>query len=667
VISEAPVSVPEKEESHLPTTFNPFRYKDERLSSLRDTAFGANNLQENITRVVSSIDNLLDKRDQTLERLSQTRLELGSQYVNIKSSISCGLVYLQMLEELKELSPQQLFDFFKFCLKINNLISKSWLDTISKQSYNETMISNLSALSSEKDNHPNRKRILDKMSGYPPKWFQGKHAAWEEFVASHADFTTYLNDMEIFEKVIKGSLSLKEREKINQEGKYYGLTMEGEFPDWFLQDNGKLPTKEEVEQELEEDKAQQRDNQKTRQQITQRMEYTIDRTLEKFKKAVVMLRKKEQEVFPQIGSFPGFILFLRATGERIELSMDNETLLKMTYDEIENYIKRHVLNPGKSRERAIRNFVESPEFLTNPEPIALFLEKKLREGNVIRSAQDKIEDNFIDRITGICDDTPSSKVQELRNHDKKTFRALVYDLKPILDALPAEAKSYLKELIQVSSGSPTETIIWEIAILLSSGFKDGVPKDAKSNSGFIKDIKNFTSSLLINYWDKLYQELQKSLQDDKKEKAVDLDLPSIRDQQEQVAIETQEIDTITEELGQGNLAGWQLLYTTNRSPDPQHLKEIGGKTMDEREEELRKFLVQEHIGASIKPGSIIRAIEWLVTMPEKIEYLRNKKEVNGNDFLKAKRGPVRIFYRLSQEEKRFIFFLHQKQQMSYPF
>lgn len=676
VISETPASVAEKEEGRLPTTLNPFRYKGKKLSSLQSAMFRANDLEEDITRVDISINNLMDKRDQTLDRLSQTHLELGSQYGNIKSSISCGLAYLKMSEELTELSPQQLFDFFKFCLRINNLISKSWQDTISKQSYNKTMLNNISTFSSRQDNHPNRKKILDKMSGYPPEWFKSKHDTWEEFVALRADFPTYLN-MEILNRMIMGSLSFEEREKINQEGKYYGLTIESEFPDWFSQDNGKIPTKEEVEQELEEDKAQQVDNQETRQQIIQRGEYIIDRTLGKLKKALVMLRKKEKEVSSQTGNFPDFILFLKATGERRELPVDNETFLKMTNDELTNYTKRCALVPSKSREKAIRNFVESPEFLTNPEPVALFLERTLRGGNVMGSAQDAIDDNFIDSITGICDDVPSSKVQELRNHDKKAHRTLIYDIKPILDALSPDMKSYLKELILDSKGSPTETIIWEIAILLSSGFKDGsIPKDTKSNPSFIKDIKNFTSDLLIKYWDNLYRQLQKSLLTDKKEEAVGL--PSIKDQQEQTAnIETtrgreeasevQEIDTIIEEFSRGNLAGWKILYTTNRSIDFQYLKEIGGKTMEEREEELRKFLVQEHISASIKPGSVVRTIEWLVTIPQQVENLRIKQEVDGEVFRKIKRGKIRLFYNVFHREKRFIFFLHQKQQMSYPF
>lgn len=670
------VSLQEKE-NYLPTTLNPFRYKGEKLSSLRSVMFRAHDLEEDITRVGLSIGNLQNKRNQTLDRLSQTRSELNSQDSNTESSISCGLVYLKMLDELKELSPQQLFDFFKLCLKINTAIDQYGAAKQAKEGKSRLMLDAVVMLTNNRQADSELGRIIDKMLGEPPEWFKNQSDTWEKFVTLHANFTLYLN-LNFITGIRNRSMSLPKYEKGLEDHKIYeGLTIEGEFPDWLLDLNGKIPTKEEAEQELEEDKAEHENIVRAYREVNQKGEYVINRTLDKFKKALVILRRKEKEVFPQIGNFPGFILFLKATGQRTEYPVDNETLLKMPASELTNYIKRHTLNPGKSREKAIRNFVESPEFLTNPEPIALFLERKLRDGNVMGNAQDTIDDNFIDRVTGICDDPPSSKVQDLRNHDKRTFRTLVYDLKPILDVLSPDIKSYLKDLMLDSKGSPIETIIWEIAILLSSSFKDGVPKDTKLNPIFIKDIKNFTSDLLIKYWDKLYQELQKSLQKDQKEETVSM--PLIKDRQEQTAsIETvrgreealeevQEIDAITEELGRGNLAGWEILYTTNRSTDPQHLKEIGGETMDEREDELKKFLIQERIGASIKPGSIIRAIEWLVAIPATIEYLRDKKEVNGNKFLKLKRGPVRIFYQLLPEEKRFIFFLHQKQQMSYPF
>jgi mRNA-degrading endonuclease RelE of RelBE toxin-antitoxin system len=124
----------------------------------------------------------------------------------------------------------------------------------------------------------------------------------------------------------------------------------------------------------------------------------------------------------------------------------------------------------------------------------------------------------------------------------------------------------------------------------------------------------------------------------------------------------------TQEIVQGNLAGWQFFYTTNRTSEQSHLIEIEGQTTEELERNLHRFITDRKISCSIPAGSIVNAFEWLVTeVPKETEQTRMGMQINGEYFKKLKRQRVRIIYQMSPSEKKIIFFIHKKQDWGYGF
>lgn len=125
--------------------------------------------------------------------------------------------------------------------------------------------------------------------------------------------------------------------------------------------------------------------------------------------------------------------------------------------------------------------------------------------------------------------------------------------------------------------------------------------------------------------------------------------------------------TIPRRARAGNLQGWRLYYSLNRSTAGSGLVELEGSTLDDRERVFDQFLLDNGISCSIKRASVIRALEWVAAAPGQVEFQRIRQEIGAEVFKKVKRGKVRIFYVLKPEIRHIVFFVHQKQAMGYSF
>lgn len=419
----------------------------------------------------------------------------------------------------------------------------------------------------------------------------------------------------------------------------YGATLQGEFPDWFLEKNGVVSTTEEVQKELKEDKEQETIITAGFQKIADQVGNLKNSVMQKSEKAETHLSTFVREHFPGFQNFADLILALKA------FSFPNQS------DRLNDMIKR---------------FTENKNLVSSPEPLALYMEKKLREVRIVNSSQEKIDNNFINLFTDAIDHikiqghaSSPTKFQGLKENNKKAFNALNYEIKPFLELLSSDELSFLKDLLNESCDMPIESFIWDIASLVSSRFENNQIEDmSKHQLGAVHYLRNFTASFLKNHAPWAYEQIQHALTDDKE----------ARDTQ-QIPSDNlrKEIDDETTLLAQGNLKGWNVFYSQNKTTDPDSLTNIQGESLEEREDYLRQFFLQEGISTGIKPGSIIRALEWVVGVPEETEQLRMTQQIGEKTFKKLKRGNLRIFYIVDSDHKAIIFSTYQKKAWSYRF
>lgn len=640
----------EPEKNSPPTTLNLFHHKDPEMDMLKGKVAAVLQLGENINRTELSLNKLSLAKDARLDRLNQTKTELSEQLINTMSSATYGAVYLKMRDELPDLSPNDFMKFFNLCLRINTLSSKQTINSVGTRGSQATLLKSLSRMHAGRTSLENDK-TLDRMIMDPPEWFSGNKKSWQMFVMHHANFTVYLNP-DLFQSLASHPSSLLSKDIFNREETLLGYTKEGEFPDWVLERSGIMPppiesgpTKEEVEEELAEDKEQEIKIIEAHKKISEQGDYLVSTSAEKAQKATERLRKLTREVFPSFQNFSDVVLFAKVAGtEAVNLNIG-----------------------GSSLDAAIKIYTSpaSPEYvLTNQEPIALFIEKKLKEGKIIQSAQDPIDTHFINLFSAAFgnikaqqkDRSEVSEFETLRATNKKAYNVLKDDLKPFVGILTADDISLLYDLLSESKDKPMELFIWDLAGAVSSNFKKN---GHMPNSRALQDLGKFSASFLRNHSRWAYQQLQEGLAGKNQEPAP-TNMVTVSDVQE-------EIESTTQEIAQGNLGGWQIFYTDNRSLDERHLIEIGGQKLEEREEALKIVLLKEANLPSIKIGSIIRAFDSLVTVPKEVEQVRVKKDIGGDEFKKLKRAGLRIFYDMDPQEKRLIFFLHQKQAWKYGF
>lgn len=646
---------PERQPKHeinqnAPTTLQLFRYKGVELTNLKTRVSSASRLEHHLSLIGASLNELMTGKNARVGRLDQSEEELSEQLNNTASSITCGAAYLKMSEELKGLSPKDFMEFFKLCLTINTNLSSFLIEQIKRGTEQAVLLHAISTINTLYTPPP-IKILFDKAANNPPEWFRDNIESWSNFIASHANFNVYLN-YEVFTNLIpnKGGFIRKALDSSLLSGR----TTKEEFPDWLLENNI-APTTQRVKEELAEDNEQEIKITEGLDKIEKQKIYLNDIVEQKAKRAATRVSELAKQLFLDPQNFTDLILLLRLIA------------------------KKSAIFPTESAEEDIQGIQNHPgleDIVTCKESIALYIEKKLKEGTIITSAQDIIGNNFIDLFILALksiqaqerNDPTTDRFQILKTTNKKAFGALNYDLKPFLEIAPSSELSFLEELLEDSSGQPVEQFIWDVAELISSRFKEKRNLVlSKSQLGAIHYLKKFITSFLRNHSEWAYGEIKHGVFGE------ELSTANVRDQktQEQTEVEVnelqEELDNTRGEIVQGNLAGWNIFYTDNKTSDEKHLIEVKGATPEERESALQQLFLRENVPSSIKPGSIVRAFEWLVSVPEKVEQVRIRKDIDGEVFKKLKRGGLRIFYIMDIAKKSIVFFTHQKKSFSYGF
>lgn len=622
----------------------------------------AGDLKRDFRNAQATYDSLSEEVGKREQNLSENRRELSQQITELQSSRNCSVAYLAMVDELSEIgvAPAQILDFFKMCLVINTGFFKQFSQKL-KGDDNQLML--MKGLAYKERTGPFlMKGILSNKLENPPEWFKKSKKEWQEFLLGHALFVNYLNSSIIRRFEGTGAFSIEEIENAGN----LSATLESGYPDWLTENNGQLPDREVVEQELTEDSEElNRLNDQINHSVAQ-SGYLRQKASQKFMRAAAWVEQRKRETFPKVESFTDVILFLEATSGMTEYSIDPS---KIRMIEDPDQLKKFRISPETLFERTVKNFANSEGGVCR-ETLALWIERRLRENGLTEAGNgnvsEKIMSNFDSLFEEIENGGENEDFRSLKTQDKKAFSFLNYEMKPLLAMLNSSERLYLQELVHELAGSSMEPVIWEISGLVTPGLralrgiKEGNIKKVSES------IKKFTENWIRSNWRWVYNKLSESLLRAPAELPVKFKIEEVVEE-EIAPQEVIDLELALLEVQQGHLLGWRLFYTLDMSVEEDLLIDIGGMSLKEREERFGKFLASHDISCSIKPASVIRALEWITIMPQAIERTRYRKTVGEEIFRKIKRGRVRILYQLFPEDKKIIFFIHQKKAWSYGF
>ena len=597
-----------------------------------------------------TLNEYLRSSNERFTRLSDTSVDMYEELDLLKSSVAVSKMYLTLRQELPivGISDEEFIDMFKFFTKINSKVSEKLFHGIHRENGIERIkIDNVRGQQAKTIN-----KILEEHSA-PKPWFKGTKAEWRDFLINHSIFLFNFMDKDT-------------KTSANDDIRIQGVTYQNGMPDWFDGlDEGILPSDEIVEQEILEDT-----------QDAKRINTDLDQLLKSQKYIVKEERRKTY----------GFAKMVEKTKNKLELSVDNFPLLLISLischtggftlkpDAEERFAAGKIpfdyLESSELIEQTIDNFLAKEERLLCKETVAQWIEDSLEKSKSISQDLKVIDPDFgrvsillLDSVGG--DTRAATEFKKTLGTNKRLYYSLTKDIAPLLIHVTADELAYLKEIIKEYGVKTAGHAILEIAEAISyhsTDFSNNLPKESQSA---INRLRTYTKKVLIRDHIDLYDAMANTLLIDEE------DIPAATEEntfeEKALKIETAAIAVESANIGLGNLADWQLIYSNNRSLSENHLDPIDGQSLEEREKALEEYVVQNGISCSVKIGSIIRAFDWLVTVPEEKEWLAMRKEVDGVTFKKKKRGRVRILYRMDPETKKIIFFLHQKKDWSYGF
>lgn len=616
-----------------PTELTLFRNINNQRSDLLVFSAQGQALSRDLTvnnrRYINERDDV-DHRLDAKQRVILEKMTLESQYSSYRTA-SAG--YLRLNGELSAMGvpEDEILKTFLKCF----YVACDYYDRYSSQSNGSNEIAFRKAEAAKKAGLSEHMKVFGSIAGDPPEWFGKSRERWHEFIGDYSTFAE-LNPN------LGTSIS-------NQD---FGFVARQWIPNWLENAEEKLPNEEEIRDELASDTAEIKSLKEHTEFLINQGDMLEQYLLTKYVRAVKNLESRRRTLFENSSSLPNFLVYLHVTENMNENQEDLNTFDRLTKDEIQS----QMVSSERSREKSINIF--SNERPVDLDVVALWLERKFKEAGIPASTVLDVETV---RRLGLVTDDANSDLRSLRETDKKFFNTFNYELKPLIQLLPKDGQQYYKELVQISAGETLETVIWEMAYLISNRLSStDAPADPKATS----EIRKFSVNWLRNNWQWAYGELEKVLKSDQ---GVEVPEPESLQEAEDIQVNNEEsIDQLTQEIETGNLASWDVAYTTNmRAQEGARLIEVGGETLEDKEAALTELLLHEGAQVSIKDSSIVNALDWISTIPPEVLYMMPSLEVNGEVFKKIKRGAVRILFQRDEEAKKITFFLHQKKAMEY--
>ncbi|MDP3988026.1 MAG: hypothetical protein Q8P80_02685 [Candidatus Levybacteria bacterium] len=658
------IDVAEKVTQSPPTTLHLFRYQGGELRTVKGHYNTSSKFKGELYSAQHAMNGLRGEIALRIDRMKETLKEMDEEFMVAQSSKTCSAAYLKLLDELSQqgLTPQDIFGFFQLCLEINTAVAEDFDIKVDKFGYNATIRDTLLIKKRREDIF---NTLSEQKLQTPAQWFHGNKKEWVDYVESHV-FMGYLNPD--FDEKFK-QISLKEM------GILSGETRKRGHPDWLIEEEDRPPSPNLVEQELAEDTKSAERIKQQREHIVKQSEYLVGVYAQRSLKGCARFEGLRRALISSTQSFTNFIITLDALRDVIAYKATPKEIEMMSPKQL-SQVK---IAAEKAHEQLIQNFAKERNKVINKETVALWIEEKLRKDGLISTADDIIDEKLAEKLGFIFPTVKENKddlgeLENLKTTDKKAYSALRYDLCPLLFVVTEDELSYFQELTEIYRNNKIEPFIWDLAEVITSAInrQQNEKSNPKQTQITITHLQDFASSWIRKHWQWAYQQIKQRVN---KSPTLELNLPreanesliSLQNSEKETAKEIEEIEVAIEEVKQGNLKDWRIYYTPDRKTDSSSLIEINGSSMQEREEIFNRFIKTNSISCSIKPESVIRALEWVVGVPREVEQIRMSKNVSGEVFKKIKRGAVRILYSMNKDSKTMIFFVVQKKAWHYRF
>ena len=318
-------------------------------------------------------------------------------------------------------------------------------------------------------------------------------------------------------------------------------------------------------------------------------------------------------------------------------------------------INEKALQDKQKEEWFIRRFAETADL--SEEMVRIFLKKRLEDMKFFDGSQEE----KARKIAAVFSDFGQSKeIAALRAVDKKTAQRLTFDVRPMLAEMDQLELGALQLKFVNNPFASRNEFVTEIACEIVNSFWSG--SNDKDIAKFKADYKKFVVNWLKNNWRSAYAALYHRLHN-----SDIFDSPTPNQTVEETALEeSEDIESAITEIKMGSLLDWRVVFDVNKNGDTR-MEELEGDSLDALESRLEELLIKHRISCSIKLSSVIHTLEWAAGLPQEVLQLMIRETVNGQEYLKIKRGNIRLFFQINQSQKRLVFFVYQKQDKSYHF
>ena len=632
-----------------PTSLNLFRFRHNEFTKYHHLALQGAKFQHDSAVAISALGSAFERILDKIHHSTTVVDDLKDEYHNLVSSVNTGIAFLRIYQELsfRSVPPKDIMSFFISCLSANiaaqtfviNETKAGRADRLRK----ETLTKNLGAFDSTAD-------LITRLTPPIPHWFKGKNPEWSVFFMTYALTPGYPESEEIM---------------VN------GLIRAETLPDWVPDgQSDQLPDLGIVEEELAQDKL---GAEQIRNQMNQRTRSNLglaEILREKSLKTLYHINDQVSSIVQQAESLPGTLLVLDA----IDTFWQDMAEAIRGKDKISDEAKKKYTADYRA-ELVASTTTKNNSTALSRENVALFLEKRFKWADLLGDPTKPLSSQNLTLIRTVIEEAlvqqeqPSPRMAELREQNKRLFSFLNYELKPLLGLLSEEELTFLTELFGSEQSSSVEDVILEMAELIESNrFKTYLEKPSKYLAKTLEELRKFTGNWFRNNWQWATQEVKNNLKVEAKtdDQLNELEIESLISTTE-IVEQSDQLNATADEAEKGALAGWRLLYTERMVSDENALEEIRGETIPQRIAGLDGFLRNNNISCSIGADSVVETFNWLVEVPEEIEWTRMSKVVNGEEWKKLKRGRVRFFYQMDKSSRQIVFFLHQKKAWGYNF
>ncbi len=596
--------------------------------------------QTSLTRVV---EQLKIKK----ERIDDARLDWSEEIKMLDYSRTCSVAYRNMHIELtqKGLNDEQIMSFYLSCLSVNTEFYQKG-EGVGKKN------GDIKRQSVGESRYPEFLNIIRQKIGVkkPPEWFHSRDSStWVSFVFEHASFMYYLNP-DLIAKYNAGGIPKREFIDILH------ITEIGAYPDWLSDYEGRVVPLDVVENELARDTAEKDVLVKQMGEAKTRIITLSDICAKKIIKSDIWLVQRLNSLFPQIDTLPRLIAYLYATQGLTTLVCHP---VSSTYKELCKAKESGVNTPERMRANSIYKYLIEDNRLVSSEILSVWIEKLLFSKKIIGNS-DRVLSQSVKSATNLLledmqlsNETTQKDLLAVKGQDKSIYNALQHHIRPLLSRLNSNEIVFLQEYI-----SDSTCRMYSDFIKILGDFTSLSLNRDEGNSE-LKNIAKFAGSWLLRDWEMLFKSM---LQDpEKKQELEEIEVDDPDSWKEDI----KEYQKLADEVEGNNLNGWKIYYSEKYTLDIENCVVIAGETLQEREESLTDFIMDNQIPYSIPMGSIVRALNQIPLLPVKDEWVMMKESFDGVSFRKTKRAGMRIFWVRDLDARNIFFFLHKKNDYRY--